>query len=169
MKKGYIQVYTGDGKGKTTAALGLVTRALGAGLSVHVIQFIKSMEYSELHTLRKLGVPVHQFGRGCFIRGVPAGEDREIASRGLSFARELMDTDLDLLVLDEINVAIALGLLETEDVLEVLRAKPEGMELICTGRGAPPALVEIADLVTEMVSVRHYYDSGVEARDGIER
>lgn len=167
--KGYIQVYTGDGKGKTTAALGLVIRALGAGLSVHVIQFIKSMEYSELNTLRKLGVPVHQFGRGCFIRGEPSSEDREIASRGLSFARELMNTDLDLLVLDEINVAMALGLLKTEDVLEVVRAKPEGMELICTGRGAPPELIEMADLVTEIVSVRHYYDSGVEARDGIER
>lgn len=168
MEKGFLQVYTGDGKGKTTAALGLVVRAVGAGLKVHVVQFIKSMEYSELTVLRRLGVPVHQFGRGCFIRGKPAKEDREVASEGLRFARALMDGDLDMLIFDEINVAVALGLLETKDVLALVRARPIGLELICTGRGAPAELLEQADLVTEMVKVTHYYDSGFTARKGIE-
>lgn len=168
MEKGYLQVYTGDGKGKTTAALGLVVRALGAGLKVHVVQFIKSMEYSELTTLRKLGVPVDQFGRGCFIFGEPSEEDRKVASEGLAFARGLMNTDLDVLILDEINVAISLGLLKTADVIDLVRSRPAGIELICTGRGAPAELIEEADLVTEMVAVRHYYDNGVQARKGIE-
>lgn len=170
MEHGYLQVYTGDGKGKTTAALGLVMRALGAGLSVHVVQFIKSMEYHELRVLRGLGVPVHQYGRGCFIRGEPKSEDKEMASRGLAFARELMaQGDLDLLVLDEINVALKLGLLAIEDVLDVVRSKPEGLELVCTGRGAPRQLIDAADLVTEMVGHKHYFEAGIAARDGIER
>ena len=170
MEHGYLQVYTGDGKGKTTAALGLVIRALGAGLSVHVVQFIKSMEYHELRTLRGLGVPVHQFGRGCFIRGEPKSEDKEVASRGLVFARELMARGrLDLLVLDEVNVALSLGLLAVEDVLDAIRGRPVGLEIVCTGRGAPRQLLESADLVTEMVNRKHYYDAGIAARDGIER
>ena len=170
MEQGYLQVYTGDGKGKTTAALGLVVRALGAGLRVCVIQFIKSMEYHELRTLRGLGVPIHQYGRGCFIRGEPKAEDKEIAARGLAFARELMARGgLDLLVLDEINVAVRLGLLSVEDVLAVVRARPRDLELVCTGRGAPRELIELADLVTEMVNHKHYYDAGIAARDGIER
>lgn len=170
MEHGYLQVYTGDGKGKTTAALGLVMRAVGAGLSVHVVQFIKSMEYHELCILRRLGVSVHQFGRGCFIRGEPKSEDKEVAARGLVFARELMALGhLDLLVLDEINVALSLGLLAVEDVLDAIRGRSAGMEIVCTGRGAPRQLVESADLVTEMVNRKHYYDTGVAARDGIER
>jgi cob(I)alamin adenosyltransferase len=170
MERGYVQVYTGDGKGKTTAALGLVVRALGAGLAVHVIQFIKSMEYHELRTLRGLGVPVHQYGRGCFIRGEPKSEDKDMAMRGLAFARELMaQGGLDLLVLDEINVAVSLGLLAIDDVLAAVRSKPKSLELVCTGRGAPGRLVECADLVTEMVNRKHYYDARVAARDGIDR
>jgi cob(I)alamin adenosyltransferase len=170
MEQGYVQVYTGNGKGKTTAALGLVIRALGAGRSVAVVQFIKSMEYHELRILRDLRVPVHQFGRGCFIRGEPAPEDRELAARGLAFVRELFERgDLDVLVLDEINVAVQLRLLDPAAVLEVIRARPAGLELVCTGRGAPAELIDAADLVTEMVNVKHYYDRGVPARDGIER
>ncbi len=170
MEHGYLHVYTGDGKGKTTAALGLVIRAFGAGLSVHVVQFIKSMEYHELRILRGLGVPVDQFGRGCFISGEPRSEDKEMAARGLAFVRELMARDsLDLLVLDEVNVALSLGLLPVEDVLAALRNRPAGLEVVCTGRGAPPQLVESADLVTEMLNCKHYYDAGIAARDGIER
>lgn len=170
MERGYVQVYTGDGKGKTTAALGLMVRALGAGLSVCLVQFIKSMEYHELGVLRELGIAVHQFGRGCFIMGEPTAEDRETASRGLAFARERMARgDLDLLVLDEINVALRLGLLAVEDVLDLVRDKPVGLELICTGRGAPGQLIELADLVTDMANRKHYYDAGITARDGIER
>ncbi len=170
MQRGYLQVYTGDGKGKTTAALGLALRALGAGLTVEMIQFIKSMEYHELVVLRTLGIPVHQFGRGCFIRGAPEAEDRRLAAQGLAFAQELMMKNaLDVLVLDELNVALFLGLLPVDDVLRVLAAKPTSLEVICTGRRAPTPLLEMADLVTEMVAQKHYYDQGVEARDGIER
>lgn len=168
--RGYIHVYTGDGKGKTTAALGLVVRALGAGMSACVVQFIKNMEYHELRTLRKLGIPVQQFGRGCFLLEEPTDEDRAIAGRGLDYVRKLFAEDgLDLLILDEINVAQQLGLLEPADVLDVVRSKPEGLELVCTGRGAPRELCDAADLVTEMKNIKHYYDSGVMARDGIER
>jgi len=170
MDQGYIHVYTGNGKGKTTAALGLVVRALGAGLSAHVVQFIKSMEYHELRTLRRLGVPVHQYGCGCFIRGEPKHDDKEMAARGLAFTQGLMaQGGLDLLVLDEINIALSLGLLPLDEVLEVVRSKPRGLELVCTGRGAPRQLIDSADLVTEMVSHKHYYDVGIAARDGIER
>lgn len=170
MEHGYLQVYTGDGKGKTTAALGLVIRALGAGLSVRIVQFIKNMEYHELRVLRGLGVPVHQFGHGCFIMGEPKSEDKEVAARGLAFARNLMvQGGLDLLVLDEVNVAVSLGLLTVEDVLDAIRGRPTGLEIVCTGRGAPPQLVESADLVTEMVECKHYYRAGIAARDGIER
>ena len=170
MERGYVQVYTGDGKGKTAAALGLVVRALGAGLAVHVIQFIKSMEYHELRTLRVLGVPAHQYGRGCFISGEPKSEDKDMAMRGLAFARELMAQGaLDLLVLDETNVAASLGLLAIEDVLDAVRSKPKSLELVCTSRGAPRRLIDSADLVTEMVNRKHYYDARIAARDGIER
>jgi cob(I)alamin adenosyltransferase len=170
MDYGYVHVYTGDGKGKTTAALGLLIRALGAGLSVCLIQFIKSMEYHELSRLRDLDVPVSQFGRGCFITGEPTAEDRRLAREGVARARELFARgDLDLLVLDEINVAVALGLLSADEVVELVRDKPAGLELVCTGRGAPAALIEAADLVTEMRNVKHYYEAGIQARDGIER
>jgi cob(I)alamin adenosyltransferase len=170
MENGYLQVYTGDGKGKTTAALGLVVRALGAGFSVCVIQFIKSMEYHEIRTLRSLGVSIHQFGRGCFIKGEPADEDRALARQGLEFVRSLFDEEgVDLLILDEINVALQLRLLEPTAVLDVLRSKPRSLELVCTGRGAPKELIDAADLVTEMVNIKHYYDAGIPARDGIER
>jgi cob(I)alamin adenosyltransferase len=170
MESGYVHVYTGDGKGKTTAALGLVLRALGAGLSVAAVQFIKSMEYHELRVLRGLGVTVHQFGRGCFITGEPEAMDRELAAQGLTFVRGLFSRgDLDLLVLDEINVALKLKLLEAAEVMDVIRSRPPGLELVCTGRGAPGELLDAADLVTNMVNVRHYYDRGVPARDGIER
>jgi cob(I)alamin adenosyltransferase len=170
MEHGYVQVYTGDGKGKTTATIGLVVRAVGAGLSVCIVQFIKRMAYHELRALERLAVPVHQFGRGCFIRGEPEPEDREWARRGLAFARERsVDPALDLLVLDEINVALHLGLLDVGALLELVRHRHAGLELVCTGRRAPESLIEVADLVTDMVNVKHYYDTGIQARDGIER
>ncbi len=170
MDRGYLQVYTGDGKGKTTAALGLAVRATGAGLSVCLIQFIKSMEYHELRILRQLAIGVHQFGRGCFITGPPGAEDIAAAARGLHFADEtLQQRGADVVILDEINVALSLGLLQPHEVLEVLRRRPASVEVICTGRGASPELVEAADLVTEMVDRKHYYTAGVMARDGIER
>jgi cob(I)alamin adenosyltransferase len=169
MKQGYVQIYTGDGKGKTTAALGLAMRAVGAGLSVCIVQFIKSREYSEILTLHKLGIPVHQFGRGCFIMGEASPEDKAAAAEGLVAVRSLMAAgELDVLILDEINVALSLGLLALADVLDLVRSKPVGLELVLTGRGAPPELIAAADLVTEMVKVKHYYDAGVSGRKGIE-
>jgi len=170
MRRGYLQVYTGDGKGKTTAAIGLAVRALGAGLSVCMVQFIKSMPYAELGVLRRLGVSVHQFGRGCFIRGEPTEADRAMAARGLAFVETVYaDRALGLLILDEINVAIHLGLVQTGAVLETVSRRPASLELVCTGRGAPPELLAAADLATRMECLKHYYDRGVAARDGIER
>jgi cob(I)alamin adenosyltransferase len=170
MNRGYLQVYTGDGKGKTTAALGLAVRAVGAGLSVCVLQFVKSVEYHELGALRRLGIPVHLHGRGCIFGRPPSPEDRAAARSGMSHARELLSrAGLDLLILDEVNVAAHLGLIEVAELVELVRTRPAGVELVCTGRSAPRALLEHADLVTEMKSVRHYYDAGVTARDGIER
>jgi cob(I)alamin adenosyltransferase len=170
MKRGYLQVYTGDGKGKTTAALGLAVRAAGAGLSVCVLQFVKSVEYHEVGALRRIGVPVHLHGCGCILGRQPSSEDRAAARSGMSRARELLARGgLDLLILDEVNVAAHLGLIEVDELVELVRARPAGVELVCTGRSAPPALLDLADLITEMTGVRHYYDAGVAARDGIER
>jgi cob(I)alamin adenosyltransferase len=169
MKRGYIQVYTGNGKGKTTAAIGLAARALGAGLSVCFVQFIKGSEYSEIRTLKKLGVPIHQFGRGRFIMGKPSDQDKELAVQGLAEVRDLVTGGgFDLIVLDEVNVALDLGVLEVADVLDILRSKPDGLEIVCTGRNAPKELMEAADLVTEMREVKHYYNAGVPGRKGIE-
>lgn len=170
MDTGYLQVYTGDGKGKSTAAFGLVLRALGAGLRVHVIQFIKSMEYAEIRTFERLGVSVTQFGRGCFIYGEPEQEDKNMAALGLRFVGERFAAgDLDLVILDEINVACRIGLFSTQELMTLIAARPATMEVVCTGRDAPPELIAAADLVTEMRAIKHYYDTGVQARDGIER
>lgn len=170
MDHGYTHVYTGDGKGKTTAALGLLVRAVGAGLRTHLIQFIKTMEYNELAVLERIGVPVDQFGSGCFLVEEPNTADIRQARDGLRFARGLFeDPKLDLLVLDEVNVACQLGLLDPLEVLDLVYAKPRSLELVCTGRGAPPELLQAADLVTEMVNLKHYFDAGILARAGVER
>jgi cob(I)alamin adenosyltransferase len=170
MNRGYLQVYTGEGKGKTTAALGLAVRAAGAGLSACVLQFMKSVEYHELGALRRLGIPVHLHGCGCILGRPPALEDRAAARNGMAHARELLARGgLDLLILDEVNVAAHLGLIRVDELVELVRTRPAGVEIVCTGRSAPGALLELADLITEMTSVRHYYDAGVAARDGIER
>ena len=169
MERGYVHIYTGAGKGKTTAALGLAVRALGAGLTACVVQFVKGVECSEIRTLRKLEIPVYQFGHGCFIMGEPSLDDRQIAAQGLAVVREIIDRgDVDVLILDEVNVALGLRLLDLADVLELVQSKPAGLELVLTGRGAPRELLDAADLVTEMVKVKHYYDRRVPARDGIE-
>jgi cob(I)alamin adenosyltransferase len=180
MEKGYVQIYTGDGKGKTTAALGLALRALGAGLSVFIGQFIKGMRYSEIEALdrlskaflRKDGSPsleVRQFGRGCFIRRAPEPADIEAAAAGLEAAREAMLSEKwDLIILDEINVALTIGLLAEGEALRLLDERPAGVELVLTGRGAPESLLARADLITEMREVKHYYQRGVEGRKGIE-
>lgn len=170
--KGYVQVYTGDGKGKTTAALGLAMRGAGAGLRVFIAQFVKGMKYSELITLERLSelITVKQYGRNCFIKNSPQEEDILVAREGLKEVREIMISGkYQVIILDEANIATFYNLFAVEDLLDLIREKPEGVELVITGRRADPRIIEAADLVTEMKEVKHYYTRGVQARDGIEK
>ena len=172
LEPGLVQVYTGDGKGKTTAAIGLAIRAVGRGLKVFIIQFIKGgFDYGELHVLERLpNVEVKAFGRGRFITASgPSQEDIEEAREALDLAREVvMSGEYDIVILDEVNVALYFGLIEVEDVLELIRSKPPHVELVLTGRKAPEEIVEAADLVTEMKEIKHPYRRGVPPRPGIE-
>lgn len=171
LEKGYIQVYTGNGKGKTTAALGLALRAAGAGLMVYIAQFMKKGEFSEVRALQRLSdrITIDQFGTGRFIRGSPEPEDIEAARKGLAAILEAMTSGAyDVIILEEANVAYGSGVLSEKELLEVIEAKPEGVELLFTGRGGAPAVMDHADLITEMMPVRHYLEKGVEARAGIE-
>jgi cob(I)alamin adenosyltransferase len=169
---GMVQVYTGNGKGKTTAALGLALRALGHGMKVYMIQFMKGDPgYGELRTARGLsGFTIRQCGRSDFVnRDHPDEEDVALARQGLAHAREIVASGrYDLVILDEINVAMDFHLIPTESVLDLIRSKPRGVELVLTGRGAPKRVIEAADLVTEMREIKHYYQRGKTARDGIE-
>ncbi|MGD9001223.1 MAG: cob(I)yrinic acid a,c-diamide adenosyltransferase [Anaerolineae bacterium] len=172
LTKGYVQIYTGDGKGKTTAALGLALRASGHGLHTYIGQFMKGQRYGELEALQNHPwITLEQYGEVHHIyRDTVTEEDIAKACRGLERAREAMLSDkFDILVLDEVNVTIWFGLLKTQDVLALLDQKPEHVEMVLTGRRAPQALIERADLVTEMRAVKHYYEDGVQARVGIER
>lgn len=189
---GYVQVYTGNGKGKTTAALGLTMRASGAGKKIAFIQFMKALGYSEqkiLPTLpgvtwKTLGKPffiakkggiseedLAKYGGGCvvFEEGHPPEEYVKMIRDGFRETKEMvLSGEYDVIVLDEINCAMFFGLLETKKVLELIKSKPAHTELILTGRCAPAEIIEAADLVTEMREVKHYYTKGVEARRGIE-
>jgi cob(I)alamin adenosyltransferase len=172
--KGYVQLYTGNGKGKTTAALGLALRAAGNGLSVLFLQFMKGADdYGEIAGLALLGAKVRhvQTGRDVLIRkGEATEEDMRLAREGWARAeRAIREKEADLVVLDEINCAVDFGLLPAGPVLAALASKPDGVEVVLTGRNAPGAFVEAADLVTEMREVKHYYAKGVSARAGIER
>ena len=172
--KGYTHVYTGDGKGKTTASLGLAVRAAGNGLRVLVLQFLKGHEMTgERVAARSLepGLQIRPMGRDGLLRpGDVIGEDAELATAALAQTRdEISSGSWDLIVLDEINSACALGLVPVEAVLELMDTKPEGLELVMTGRGAPAEVIEKADLVTEMREVKHYFQQGVNARRGIEK
>ena len=169
--QGYIQVYTGDGKGKTTAALGLALRAAGRGLRVFIAQFLKARPTGELAVLRERfpEITVHRFGRGCFVRGQPTAADVRAARRGYAALRAaLRGGQYDLVIADEANVAAKVGVLAPADLLQLAEEKPPHVELVFTGRGAPAALLRRADLVTEMKARKHYYRRGVSARPGIE-
>jgi cob(I)alamin adenosyltransferase len=173
LQKGLIQVYTGDGKGKTTAALGLALRAVGRGLRVVMIQFLKGdQETGELNTARRLSpdLIIKPMGRKGFVDpGDPGDEDIRLARGALQEATKILDERLcDLLVLDEVNVAVSFGLLEEAAVLKLMDDKPDDVELVLTGRGAPSSFVEKADLVTTMACTKHYFDQGEAARVGIE-
>ena len=169
--KGYIQVYTGDGKGKTTAALGLALRAAGAGLKVFVAQFLKLGDYSEIAALKRMAdlITVEQFGLGRFIRGAPEPEDIAAARRGLARVQEVFAAGRHaVVILDEANVAAACGLFSPVDLLDLISVRPEGVEVVLTGRNAAAEILARADLVTEMKALKHYYQAGVAARVGIE-
>jgi len=172
--QGRVQVYTGDGKGKTTAALGLALRAAGHGLATYFGQFLKGRPTGELRAARRLHphLKVEQFGRKDFLRpdGDPDQEDIDRARRGLARCRRAMRSGrYRIVVLDEVNVAVDLGLLSEKEVLDALDERPAEVEVVLTGRGAPPAFLRRADLVTEMKERKHYYVKGVKARKGIEK
>jgi len=170
--RGYVQVYTGDGKGKTTAAIGLAVRAAGAGLKVFIAQFLKMGEYSEIKALKKLSkhITVEQFGRGRFRQGKPLPEDVASAKEGLEKATEAMHSGLyDMIILEEANVAVWKNLFPEQALLDIITQKPAQVELVITGRGATPRVIERADLVTEMKRIKHYYHNGVRGRIGIEK
>jgi cob(I)alamin adenosyltransferase len=172
--KGYIQIYTGNGKGKTTAALGLSLRAAGSGFRTYIGQFMKGQRYGELSAVKKLAplVTIEQFGRRTFLHvtKTPDPEDIRRARRGLERCRAAMlSGKYDIVVLDEVNVAVFFNLLSVADVLSVLDERPVSVELVLTGRTAPPAFISRADLVTEMRERKHYYQKNVPARRGIEK
>lgn len=172
MNKGYVQIYTGNGKGKTTAALGLILRAAGAGASIYLGQFMKSMEYHEISVLKERfpEVTIELLGTGCIMDREPGIADIQAAKEAVQHAMDaLSGGTYDLVVLDEIFIASYFKLISKEDLEGILAAKPPNTELVLTGRYAPDWILERGDLVTEMKEVRHYYQQGVLARDGIER
>lgn len=169
-RKAYIQVYTGQGKGKTTAALGLALRAVCADLKVYMGQFFKGQDYAELKAAQLLrGFSMEQYGLVHFIKGKPKSEDYQAAKTGFERAKEALHSQsFDLIILDEINTALSLGLLDEDEVLAMMDNKPDNVELVLTGRGASQKIMDKADLVTEMKEIKHYYQNGVMARKGIE-
>lgn len=170
--QGYVQVYTGDGKGKTTAAIGLAVRAAGAGYRVYIGQFLKKGHYSEITALERFGdrIAVAQFGTGRFVVGQPDDAERQSAAKGLAALKAAMASgDYDVVIMEEANMAVAFGLIQEADLLAAIAEKSAGVELVITGRGATDAVMAAADLVTEMKAVKHYFAKGVAARPGIER
>ncbi len=173
LQKGLIQVYTGEGKGKTTAALGLAFRALGRGLKVVMIQFLKGdQETGELNMARRLSPKfvIRPMGRNGFLdSSSPSTQDIRLAQTAFKEAQGILDERVcDLLILDEINVAAFLGLVAEDAVLKLMDDRPHDMELVLTGRGAPVSFIEKAHLVTTMEATKHYFDQGETVRVGIE-
>jgi cob(I)alamin adenosyltransferase len=172
LEQGLVQVYTGDGKGKTSAAFGLALRAVGRGLRVCVVQFIKGgFDYGELCAVKHLpNLVLRAFGRGKFVTQTPPSkEDVALAKEAFLFAKGVVDGgEFDVVVLDEVNVAVHLGLLDAKDVVELIKKKPKHVELVLTGRYALPEVVDLADLVTEMREIKHPFRKGFKPRKGIE-
>jgi cob(I)alamin adenosyltransferase len=174
LQKGYVQVYTGNGKGKTTAALGLAFRAMGRGLKTYIGQFMKGQKYSELQSAQmcKPYITIEQYGKDTLmhVQNPPLEEDVKMAREGLEKAKKAMNSGAyDLIVFDEINTAHFFHLITIEEMLEIINSKPDRVEVIFTGRYAPQEIVDAADLVTEMLEIKHYYTKDVPARAGIER
>ena len=169
--KGYVQVYTGNGKGKTTAAFGLALRAAMAGKKVFIGQFVKGMPYSELKMPDFIkNIEIRQYGADCFIVKAPTEHDIKIAKDGLAeMSKILKEGRHDVVIMDEANIALFYKLFSVEELLEAVNSRAEGVEVVITGRYAPQELIDTADLVTEMKEIKHYYTKGVEARTGIEK
>jgi len=171
MQEGYVHVITGNGKGKTTSALGLTLRAAGAGFQIFILQFTKKGDYSEIKALDRFSdqVKVEQFGSGRFIGEKPSPEDIQGSHQGLARAREIISSDrYDLVILDEANVAVKLGLIGVQELVDLILRKPSRLELVITGRYASPQIINLADMVTECRALKHYMSKGVPARKGIE-
>lgn len=172
MKRGQVHIYTGNGKGKTTAAFGLAIRALMAGKKVFIGQFVKSMKYNETRITEFFdNISIEQFGCGCMLDRKHNENDRAEAKKGLiKCSQELASGESDVVILDEINIALHMGLLGTDEVLEALKHRSDNVEVVLTGRYAPPSLIDYADLVTDMQEVKHYYTTkGLISRNGIDK
>ncbi|MDP2993318.1 MAG: cob(I)yrinic acid a,c-diamide adenosyltransferase [Deltaproteobacteria bacterium] len=174
LKQGYIHIYTGNGKGKTTAALGLALRATGQGLSVTMIQFLKGE--TDIGEIRAASAFLPKFvikptgQKGFIFQREISTEDKERAAEAMELASQIVhDQSTEVLILDEVNVAVALGLVPEAWLISLMESKPQTMELVLTGRNASPRIIACADLVTEMREIKHYFKKGVEAREGIEK
>lgn len=173
LKNGYLQIYCGDGKGKSTASLGVALRILGAGGKVFYAQFIKgkslSSEFNILNQFKE-NFSYHSYGLGRFIKSEPHIEDIEVAEKGLKECKEaLLSGEYDLVVMDELNGALGCNLFSIEEVLDVINVRNSQTELIITGRNPHKKLLDMADLITEMRVIKHYFDQNVTARVGIEK
>ncbi len=173
-ERGYIHVYTGNGKGKTSAALGLAFRAMGNGMRSYIAQFMKGQHYSELRAADMVSsyITIEQFGRDTFlhISEVRSDDDVKMARTGLKKAeKEMLSGKYKIIILDEVIVANYYNLLPTHDIIKFMQAKPYAVELILTGRYAAEEIIRAADLVSEIMEIKHYFQQGVLARDGIER
>jgi cob(I)alamin adenosyltransferase len=170
-EKGYIHIYTGSGKGKTTAAIGLGLRAAGAGFKVYMIQFMKGRRYSELESIEKIqNFEFVQYGRDEFVsKENPEKIDIDLAKEGFTHAQETIKKGkYDMVILDEINVAVDFNLINLKDLLNLINNKPEKLELVLTGRYSHPEIIKIADIVTEMLEIKHPYQKGIMARKGVD-
>ena len=171
LEKGFVHIYTGNGKGKTTAAIGLGIRATGEGLKVYMIQFMKGRRYSEIDALENIkDLTVIQFGRDKFVsKENPEQIDIDLARKGFEHAKEIIKNgEHDLIILDEINVAVDFKLIPLKDVLKLMDEKPEKVELVLTGRYVHPDMVKQADLVSEILEIKHPYQNGIQSRKGID-
>lgn len=170
MERGYLQIYTGDGKGKTTAAFGVALRAALSGNKVYIGQFIKGMKYTETEIEHYLpNIEIEQLGESCFIEKEPKPSDIALAVQGFEAVRKkIMSGQYHLVILDEVTIALYYKLFTVEALIDVIQNRPPHVELILTGRYCPDELVQIADLVTEMKEIKHYYTQGVLSRKGID-
>jgi cob(I)alamin adenosyltransferase len=173
LEKGFVQIYTGNGKGKTTAAIGQAVRAAGFGLKTYIAQFMKEYPYNELKSLKHLEewITTEQFCGDEFVykKELPGKKELEKAKNGLKTAKEkMLNGEYNLIILDEALVATYFKLIKTDELVELIKQKPENIELILTGRYCPEELIKLADLVTEMKEIKHYYQKCITSRNGIE-